>query len=678
MQRKDTLVALLVTLALGAAVPATAGIDRFTPFGPMNGTFQSLVVDPHSPATLLASAGLDGIFRSDDGGQTWAWSGAGAGIEIPQALAADPASSGVFYAIGFTQVLKSNDGGRHWTVVGTGQDFRAPFIFNSNNSLVFPKLAVLPAGPGLPPTLLVGAGVSLKRSADGGATWSQVYTAARPEIAWSLTFDPSDPRRVWAGLFSSQGGVLASTDAGQTWSRLTGLPDPFGLGAAAIVALPAAPGQPAALLASAGGSSSQEAVFKSTDNGETWREVPIATPPQLAVTALAYEPQTPAIVYAAATEALFVSLDAGETWHKRGAGLALVTIDDLVAAPGTRTVYALSGHDLEKSADRGRHWAPTAHSGYESLASPTLEIRSSPLDPSTVYVVLGGKAWKSSNRGATWASFADNLDPLVFLFVYDLVLDPAHPNLLYLATGNGIFRTLDGGATWSLWSQEQWHRLQLVGRQLALATGCGVARSTDGGRTWKRTLACGTTLPGDFEGRTVDRLLLAPHEPGVVYAGLVDVIGRHPAVPMPQIWKSADSGVTWKQIVADSEVLALDPNRPGRLYAARPGGIERSDNGGRTWRAVSSFGALDVHGNSDRHVVDLLVDPATPTTLYAATREDGIWRSLDSGATWEPLNAGIARFTVSPAYALAVNPAVPHLLYAGVGGFILQNQLTEP
>jgi photosystem II stability/assembly factor-like uncharacterized protein len=654
----------LLLLFVVSARPAAAGIDRFTPFGPMNGTFESLAVDPRSPTTLLAAVDLNGVYRSDDAGRTWAWSGIGLGTALPRAIAADPANDERFYAISDTQVFGSSDRGRHWAVFGTGQNFTMPFVFDAAGNLSFPKLAVL---PGSPATLLVGAGPYLQRSTDGGTTWSRVYSAGGPETGWSLAVDPADPRRVWAGLFTAVGGgVIASTDAGQTWTRLTTFPNPFGAGAAALIALPAPPGQPATLLVSARGASTQAALFKSTDDGQTWRQVALSEP-ALAVTALAYEPQTPSIVYAAAVNSLFVSSDAGETWRKRGAGIApQIGLSALVAAPGTRTVYGLGSHDLVVSPDRGRHTSITAQSGHSPFFPPTFHFLP---DPTTIYVVLGGKVSKSSDGGATWASFATNPAPPDLFLVNDLAIDPADPKILYIATQSGIFRTSDGGASWSLLAQVQFSRLQLVGRKLALAADCGVSRSTDGGRTWKRTLACDTTLPGDFEGRTVDRLLLAPHEPGVVYAQVTDVIGRHPPMPNPQVWKSADSGVIWKQIVPDGMALALDPNRPGRLYVSRLAGIERSDDGGRTFRLLSGLTALD-----------LLVDPATPTTLYAAVGQGGVSRSTDSGVTWEPINAGLPRYVIPPwnADQLAINPAVPHLLYVVVNGWILQNQLSEP
>ncbi len=58
-------------------------------------------------------------------------------------------------------------------------------------------------------------------------------------------------------------------------------------------------------------------------------------------------------------------------------------------------------------------------------------------------------------------------------------------------------------------------------------------------------------------------------------------------------------------------------------------------------------------------VTALLLDPATPSTLYAATAR-GLYRSIDSGANWEASNRGLEGHSV---LALAVDPA-SHMLYA--------------
>lgn len=99
------------------------------------------------------------------------------------------------------------------------------------------------------------------------------------------------------------------------------------------------------------------------------------------------------------------------------------------------------------------------------------------------------------------------------------------------------------------------------------------------------------------------------------------------------------------------ESLALDPSDPQRVYLAAGtytnqrvghGELLRSADGGRTWQRVPlpvKFGANEAgRGSGER----LVVDPQAGNVLYLGTRHDGLWRSVDHGATW-------ARVTSFPA-----------------------------
>src|SRR5579885_1016254 len=126
MNRKGLcLLPLLLGLAL-AARPASAGVDRFTPFGPWSGQILAWVADPSAPGSLLAIPESSALYRSDDGGRSWAWSAAGLDPETEQGIAADPANPGSFYLLTTTAVFHSADGGRHWTGVASGLHFETP------------------------------------------------------------------------------------------------------------------------------------------------------------------------------------------------------------------------------------------------------------------------------------------------------------------------------------------------------------------------------------------------------------------------------------------------------------------------------------------------------------------------------------------------------------------------
>jgi len=74
--------------------------------------------------------------------------------------------------------------------------------------------------------------------------------------------------------------------------------------------------------------------------------------------------------------------------------------------------------------------------------------------------------------------------------------------------------------------------------------------------------------------------------------------------------------------------LACHSDRPGRLFAAlEGGGLDLSDDGGRTWAAAS--GGLPL-----AQVTALAIAAEAPDTIYAALAGDGLWRSEDAGTSW--------------------------------------------
>ena len=72
--------------------------------------------------------------------------------------------------------------------------------------------------------------------------------------------------------------------------------------------------------------------------------------------------------------------------------------------------------------------------------------------------------------------------------------------------------------------------------------------------------------------------------------------------------------------------LAVDPQRPKRVYAAGPDGLFVSDDAGKTWTASGQ-------GLPTAPITALALDPARPATLYAAA-EGHLYRSEDGAATW--------------------------------------------
>jgi hypothetical protein len=65
-----------------------------------------------------------------------------------------------------------------------------------------------------------------------------------------------------------------------------------------------------------------------------------------------------------------------------------------------------------------------------------------------------------------------------------------------------------------------------------------------------------------------------------------------------------------------------------------PAGVFKSTNGGMSWVGVN-FGITDLQ------VVSLAVDPRNTNVLYAGTRSNGVFKSIDAGGNWSPVNPAL-------------------------------------
>lgn len=167
--------------------------------------------------------------------------------------------------------------------------------------------------------------------------------------------------------------------------------------------------------------------------------------------------------------------------------------------------------------------------------------------------------------------------------------------------------------------------------------GAGVFVSDDGGLSWRqRSSGLGNLY--------IQRLAADPQHAGVVYAGSYGG-GVYKTVDGGWNWYSIDQGMMNGAIVYG---LAVDPQQPERVYASvRPvnrseqpwgGVVYCSTDGGQNWQAVLQ----NIGGSAVQDwVYSLAVDPQNPQRVLAASHEHGAYRSLDSGASWQPANHGV-------------------------------------
>ena len=213
--------------------------------GPISGRVEDVAVDPSNPNHWLAAGVQGGIWSTYDGGTTWKAVSDDQPTLAMGAIAFARSKPSVVYAgtgagsrghpgAGF---LKSVDGGDHWQVVAwdpfENVSVREVQVDPSNHSaLVVASEEARRGGTAVGAPRYTNTKVGIFKSTDGGWTWVQKITAPATDIKSK----PYDFRYQYAGVgetYESQAslcldankndicGVYRSTDAGDTWREVT-------------------------------------------------------------------------------------------------------------------------------------------------------------------------------------------------------------------------------------------------------------------------------------------------------------------------------------------------------------------------------------------------------------------------------------------------------------------------
>jgi photosystem II stability/assembly factor-like uncharacterized protein len=287
-----------------------------------------------------------------------------------------------------------------------------------------------------------------------------------------------------------------------------------------------------------------------------------------------------------------------------------------------------------------------------------------PGEPDRFYFgAVGGGVWRTDNAGRTWEPIFDS-QPVASIGAVEVA--PSDSNVLYVGSGeadmrsdisygNGVYKSVDGGKTWThigLRDSRQIGRILVDPRDpnlvfvaaLGHAYGPnaerGVFRSKDGGKSWTRVLF------RDEDTGAID-LAFQPGNSRTILAALWQT--RRPPWnvyppsngPGSGLWRSEDGGETWRPVTSGLPTVGLGrirvafaPSEPRRVYAladAKEGGLFVSGDAGVTFARVSADVRIWGRG---WYFAGVTVDPRDPDTVYACNT--GIFRSTDGGKTFLP------------------------------------------
>src|SRR5262245_42948811 len=145
----------------------------------------------------------------------------------------------------------------------------------------------------------------------------------------------------------------------------------------------------------------------------------------------------------------------------------------------------------------------------------------------------------------------------------------------------------------------------------------------------------------------IDGIVYSPAASNIVYIH-TDMGGAYRLDTTTNKWQPLNDWSQWNDWAPQNlgvETMAVDPTDPNRVYMSAgtyssPAAIMRSTDQGRTWLRSDGSGIHpNGNGNGRNGGERMIVDPNLPSTLFYGTRHDGLWKSIDYGATWNRVTA---------------------------------------
>lgn len=594
-----------------------AGEGTWTGSGPWGGNIRALATAVGDAGTVVAGCGYSmapdagGAWRSTDGGATWQATNL-QGIQVNSVCNGGSARPDCFYASTRTGLYLSQDLGQTWSVLAGGMS----------------SAYVLAVGPHWTDPDILIAGLSsnqgIRRSADGGATWSEVGLSTG--FMKGYGFCPGHPDTMYVAMSGISDAVYRSTNAGLTWIAV----GPSGSGWGLLAAPGGVEGRVVATV--------DGGFYLSNNYGISWSQV---------VSGSSYAPAAAGggVIYAPVIgTGVYESSDGGSNWTLNTQGV----VESYWQAGCCSSAGYLAGH-------RGGIYRQAAPGGVFLVSQQGISngfIHAVSYLAGQNALLAAGEAhgmWKSTDGGATWQMSATGLTNWTIFDLWPESNDQYMGPTVYAATQSGVFRSDDWGASWSA--------AGLSGAQItavafdpddpdhawAGTATAGVRYTADGGANWLSSsglpsalypvIELAETAGGDL------RVLVSFQQSG------------------PSVYRSDDGGVTFTQGsgVSGSYMPCLS-YRWGSddAFCGTDGGVYRSGDRGATWEACPGSSGLtwSVLGSRNANVL-------------AGTGSAGVKWSPDGGDTWQPLNDGIETRCVWD----IVYGASDNQLFAGLRGF---------
>ena len=568
----------------------------------------------------------NGMYKSADGGKTWAHIGLEDSRQIGRILVDPRDANKVFvaalgHAYGPNQergVFRSRDGGKSWQKI----------LFHDENTGAI-DVAFEPGNPKTiyaslwqtrrPPWSVYppsnGPGSGLYRSIDGGDHWERVSGQGLPTEGLGrigIAFAPSNPRRIYLIVDAKEGGLFRSDNSGQSWLRVSHdrriWQRGWYFGEASVdpkdpdtVYVP----NTTAYQSHDGGKTF--AAFKGAPGGDDYHELWI-------------DPDEPRRMILSCDQGAIVTRNGGETWSSwfnqpTGQFYHVVTDNQFpywvygaqqdsnaIATPSRSRYRSLNFHD----------WRPIDAGDESGYIAPD------PLNPGVVFGGFVARQDFSDEQVQQMPPTFGQPGKYRRTWTLPLVFSPIDRHVLYFGS-QVLFRTADGGNSWQVISPDLTREDAGVPPNLDATTAADTPRG-------KRRGVIYTIGPSYVQA-------------GEIWAGTDD----------GQIQLTQDEGKTWENVTPPeltpwSKVTHIEASHSdaGTAYAAvdrhrlddYQAYLYRTRDFGKSWQRISDGIPEGSFLNCVRE------DPARKGLLYACT-EKGAYVSLNDGDDWESLQLNL-------------------------------------
>jgi len=672
---------------------AKGGADD--PRMPVAGRIAALAVDPANATHLIGGAGGGGIWESIDAGQSWLPVSDTMPSLAIGAIAFDPSVAGRVYAgtgegdslsyLG-AGLLRSDDSGHTWAPVPCAAPPTGGYF----------TLKVDPEHAGV---LLAGTTTGLWRSADGGRNWG---AAIRPVMTWSISFHPAVPGTPGLSqevLAASSDGLWRSTDGGRTFPPAGAVAVPGAPAFWSRLAVSHAPSAPNVVWVCGVGGTAPNGT--PNDNGHVARR-PGAHPAAFAAVAVPAAVPVGTMSQATYDFAMAVAPDNADTVYLGTLDVWRIDRNAITGACAFTPVSHVAG-----SLARGA----LIHSDQHAFAFP-------PATPGTVYVGNDGGVFRTTDRGTTWEALNRGLS---ILEVEYLAQHSQVDSWLLAGTQDNGTERYEGSGTWFHVADgdggdcavdedapASCYHEYFAGAQPGSEIHNERSRAGGGWESWRYATAGPTGHPtlfyppieawggmlvqagqdvfvSDAEGDagSFTQVAIPPIPLSNDFVSAMDIASPDRIVVgttqgrLFELTRNAAPPPAWNVRALGAAPLVgpqyctdvlVDRNDPRRIWATFGGvlagflaptgpantAVMRSDDGGTSFNPA--IGGLP----ANLRTWAIAADPANPPTVFLAA-DRGVYRSVDRGATWTPLGAGLPNCQVKD---LAFHP-VARVLRAG-------------